>query len=78
MQKKLALLALAASTVACGLLSTSPATTPVVSTIVAATLQAMTAPASTSASPPTSAGNSFSADGVSLVIPTGLASGATC
>jgi hypothetical protein len=70
------LLGLAASTIACGLLSASPAATPVVSTIVAATLQAMTAPASTSASPPSSAGNSFSADGVSVVIPAGVASGA--
>jgi hypothetical protein len=37
----------------------------------------MTAPASTIASPPTPAGTSFAADGVSIVIPTGLATGAS-
>ena len=77
MHRKLALLGLAASTFACGGLSTSPATAPEVSTIVAATLQAMTAPASTSANPPTAAGNAFSAEGVSLVIPAGVAGGTT-
>ena len=77
MRRKLALLGLAVSTIACGGLSASPAATPVVSTMVAATLQAMTAAVSSTASPPTSPGNSFSADGVSVVIPTGVASGAT-
>ncbi len=77
MRRILAILTLVTSTIACSLLSTGGPSAPAVSTIVASTLEALTAPASSTTSPEAAAGITFASNGVSLVIPTGLASGAT-
>jgi hypothetical protein len=66
---------LGVSTAACGMLPAAGASTPDVSTVVAATLQAIATSTAMAASP-TPAGASFSSDGVSLVVPADLASGA--
>ncbi len=75
MRRMVAILTLVTSTIACSLLSTSGPSTPAVATVVAATLQSMTAAPTTGSE--TSAGILFASNGISLVIPPGLASGAT-
>lgn len=81
-QRALLLLVLTSSTIACGLLSNSAAPTADVSTIVAATLQAINTPASpavsaSAAASPAPAGIRFESEGISLLIPIGLAGGAS-
>lgn len=67
------------SILACSLANGPTAPVPDVSTIVAGTLHAMTTPPSAGAPTQTTpAGNPIACAGTSLVIPPGLASGATC
>jgi len=66
---------LAVTAGACGFVPSAVPPTPDVSTAVAATLEAISTSTAMS-SPPTPAGEAFSSDGVSFVIPPDLASGA--